>query len=253
MRSHGSRSVGVGHVDRLVVDVGSDGQVGVSVQLDGDLTAEPVGERVGWAAPLDARTLEDVRWYLEDYLRAPFAVYEQRGTQVVVALAGYGEALFSSVFGAGAARDAYMTVQARSGTTEVVLHSVGVGVLGLPWELTRDPGQQGPLVLDDVAITRMLPSQPSGSRFEAVGDRLRVLMMIARPAAERDVGYQMVARRLLPLLAGVRGPTRHSHHAFGARGTGPSTREHATRPGGDRALRLLLRPDPPSRHPPWPP
>ena len=45
---------------------------------------------------MGAAELEGLRWYLEDYLRAPFAVYEERGAQVEAPLAGYGEALFGA-------------------------------------------------------------------------------------------------------------------------------------------------------------
>ena len=61
--------------------------------------------RLEW--PLDDEALEDLRWYLEDYLRAPFGVWEDRGPRIQAQLAGWGEAVFASVFGSGPARDAY--------------------------------------------------------------------------------------------------------------------------------------------------
>ena len=192
-------------MDRLVVDVGTDGRVGVSVQWDGMAVAEAAGEPVEWASPLGVDELEDLRWYLEDYLRVPFAVYEQRGARVEAALAGWGEALFASVFGAGAARDAYVAVRSRGVAAQVVVRSGDERALGLPWELLRDPGQPDALALSGVAVTRMLPSQVPAPGVRAAGERLRVLMVIARPAGAQDVGYQMVARRLLPLLSGLRG------------------------------------------------
>ena len=58
--------------DRLLVDLGLDGRVSVGTWLDGDLPA--TGESCELAWPLDGDALEDLRWYLEDYLRAPFGV-----------------------------------------------------------------------------------------------------------------------------------------------------------------------------------
>ena len=55
--------------------------------------------------PLDGDALEDLRWYLEDYLAAPYGVWEDRGPQVQAGLAGWGEAVFASIFGAGPARE----------------------------------------------------------------------------------------------------------------------------------------------------
>src|SRR5271156_3403518 len=83
--------------------------------------------------PLDKDALEDLRWYLEDYLRAPFGVYEERGARVEDQLASWGQAVFSAVFGAGPPRDAYMQVRHRS--MELVFRSASAALLSLPWEL----------------------------------------------------------------------------------------------------------------------
>ncbi len=57
--------------DRLVVDLGGDGQAGVLWSPGGGGLAEEVS-RAPLAWPLDAAALEDLRWYLEDYLLAPY-------------------------------------------------------------------------------------------------------------------------------------------------------------------------------------
>src|SRR5258705_164874 len=57
--------------------------------------------------PLDETALADLRWYLEEYLRAPFGVWEDRGPRIEKQLASWGEAIFGWVFRAGPARDAY--------------------------------------------------------------------------------------------------------------------------------------------------
>ena len=56
--------------DRLVVDLGRDGEVMVLSWPDGELPEEVS------RGPLDAVALEDLRWYLEDYLGTPFGVWE---------------------------------------------------------------------------------------------------------------------------------------------------------------------------------
>ena len=66
--------------DRLLVDLDGDGRVSVGTWLDGELPA--TGEPCELAWPLDDEALEDLRWYLEDYLRAPFGVWEDRGPRV---------------------------------------------------------------------------------------------------------------------------------------------------------------------------
>ena len=64
---------------------------------DGGLPEEVSRAPLAW--PLDAEALEDLRWYLEDYLLAPFGVWEDRGPAVRDKLAGWGDEVFASVFG----------------------------------------------------------------------------------------------------------------------------------------------------------
>jgi tetratricopeptide (TPR) repeat protein len=190
---------GVVMADRLVVDLGGDGQAAVLAWPEGGLPEEVARAPLAW--PLDAGALEDLRWYLEDYLSAPYGVWEEHGPAVRDKLAGWGDQVFSSVFGAGPARDAYQ--RARDRGLEVLFRSAEPGLLGLPWELMRDGG--GPVALGTGGISRSLPTAGAPETLEVPGGRLRVLMVISRPAGTRDVGYQMVARPLLERLEAVRG------------------------------------------------
>jgi tetratricopeptide (TPR) repeat protein len=189
--------------DRLLVDLSGDGRVSVGTWLDGELPESGASCQLTW--PLDDDALEDLRWYLEDYLRAPFGVYGDRGPQVEAALAGWGRAVFSAVFGAGPARDAYLRVRARQRPAEVVFRSSSPGLLGLPWELMADPGRQVPLAVDLAGVSRSLPVAEAAETVPVPEGRLRVLMVIARPAGTGDVGYRMIARPLLDRLEAVRG------------------------------------------------
>ena len=185
--------------DRLLVDLGDDGQAKVQVWPDGGLPELVSRAPLVW--PLDAVVLEDLRWYLEDYLRAPFGVWEDRGPAVQGKLAGCGDQVFLSVFGAGPARDAYRRAQDQG--MEMVLRSAEPGLLALPWELMRDGS--GPVALGAGGISRSLPMAGGPETLEVPGGLLRVLMVISRPDGVNDVGYQMVARPLLERLDAVRG------------------------------------------------
>ncbi|MGH3693749.1 MAG: tetratricopeptide repeat protein [Pseudonocardiaceae bacterium] len=191
--------------DRLLVDVGADGRVSVSTWLDGELPS-PAGEPAALVWPLDADALEELRWYLEDYLRAPFGVYEERGPRVAARLPAWGQAVFAAVFGAGPARDAYVRMRSRAGAgVEIVFRSSAPGWLGLPWELLCDPERPTPVALDRVGVSRSLPATALAEAFSVGGERLRVLMVISRPQGAADVGYRMIARPLLERLEAVRG------------------------------------------------
>jgi tetratricopeptide (TPR) repeat protein len=183
----------------LVVDLGGDGQAAVLSWPEGGLPEEVSRAPLAW--PLDADALEDLRWYLEDYLLAPFGVWEDRGPAVQAKLAGWGQQVFGSVFGPGPARFAYE--RARDRGLEVVFRSADPGLLGLPWELMRDGA--GPVALGAGGVSRSMPVAGGAGTLEVPGGQLRVLMVISRPAGTADVGYRMVARPLLERLAAVRG------------------------------------------------
>jgi hypothetical protein len=65
--------------DRLLVDLDTDGRARVATWPDGGLPEEVSRAPLEW--PLDADALDDLRWYLEveDYLLAPYGVWEDRG------------------------------------------------------------------------------------------------------------------------------------------------------------------------------
>ena len=185
--------------DRLLVDLDGSGQVTVITWPEGELPEIVSQAQLEW--PLDARMLEDLRWYLEDYLRAPFGVWENRGPQIQARLADWGNAVFASLFGSGAARDLYQRVRDRQ--LELVFRSASPALLGLPWELMRD--SSGPVALGLAGVSRALPVAELTQTAVIPGGRLRVLMVISRPAGTGDVGYRMIGRPLLERLNAVRG------------------------------------------------
>jgi tetratricopeptide (TPR) repeat protein len=192
--------------DRLLVDLAADGRVSVTPWLQSEL---PGGATDGAAAelewPLDSDALEELRWYLEDYLRAPFGVWQERGPQTAARLQPWGEAIFHAIFGAAPARDAYQRWRERATGLEVVFRSGSSRWLGLPWELMRDPADDLPLALGAAGMDRTLPTENLKASFVVPGGRLRVLMVISRPVGVADVGFQMIARPLLARLEAVRG------------------------------------------------
>jgi hypothetical protein len=134
-----------------MVDLGADGTAGVLSWPDGGLPEEASRAPLAW--PLDADALGDLRWYLEDYLLAPFGVWEDRGLAVQGRLTGWGDQVFGSVFDTGPSRFAYERVRDRG--LELVFRSAEPGPLGLPWELMRDGA--GPVALGAGGISRSLP------------------------------------------------------------------------------------------------
>ena len=159
-----------------------------------------------FSPPLTTEELEDLRWYVEDYLRAPYAVWEDRGQAVADRLDAYGHKLFDSLFGPGKpGRDAFVHAEGQ-GDYELWLCSSDPGFLGLPWELMADPdpGRPEPLAFRLAGINRTIGSAQKAIDVPS-GETLRVLMLIARPYGERDAAYRAVARPLFQKLEAVAG------------------------------------------------
>ncbi|WP_459799803.1 tetratricopeptide repeat protein [Herbidospora sp. RD11066] len=173
-------------MDRLLLDIDEVGRTTLRVWPAEKETGEPAG----FACPPDP---PDLRWYLEDYLRAPYGVDSSRGLTEAARLATWGEALFEAVFGSGDRRAVYEAARAGEEPVELVIRAVSPDHLALPWELLRDPARARFLALDGVAVVRGRPGTDPAEPLSHVGDRLRVLTvpvrgdhpMISRPLLDR--------------------------------------------------------------------
>ncbi|HYN22847.1 MAG TPA: CHAT domain-containing protein [Thermoanaerobaculia bacterium] len=181
----------------------SDGNVQVLLDREGQILPEAAGPAIAFESPLSLEEREDLRWYLEDYLEAPYAVYQDRGTTIAGNIPVWGERLFSTVFGSGKPRDAYVNARAAD-PCELWIASSSPAFLGLPWELLKDPERPNPLSLDLAGINRTLRAAAPAADPRP-GERLRVLMVIARPYGRKDVRYRMIPRPLLERLGPVAG------------------------------------------------
>ncbi|MEE8585430.1 MAG: tetratricopeptide repeat protein [Acidobacteriota bacterium] len=190
---------------RLIV-AESGGKVRVGLQREGQILPEATGGAADFQSPLSAEEREQLRWYLEDYLIAPFAVYQEQGAQIQGRLKDWGERLFSAVFSGEDPLRAYsQAMEAES--CELWLSSSSAAFLGLPWELLRDPKRPQPLALTLGGINRTVKAEVAASPVsQAVS--LRVLMAICRPLGRKDVPYRTVARPLLSRLEPVSGSVR---------------------------------------------
>jgi tetratricopeptide (TPR) repeat protein len=149
---------------------------------------------------------ERLRWYFEDYLEYPADPAPKIAAEVEGMLTGVGAALFRAVFHSGEdARDLWAVVRDRLPRLRVEVESDVDGAAVLPWELLRDPATDAPLACAAASFVRahsraargwVLPPPP------AAGGRLRVLLVICRPAGGDDVPFRSVAGQLV----------RHSDH-----------------------------------------
>ena len=139
---------------RLVDRAEDTGHV-VDLALEGSGARRTATVQVGFE--LSARDREDVRWYLEDYLQYPVNPAPQIAQGVEARLAELGTDLFRQVFEAN--RDTMRLWDTAAGSLADARVEVATGVegaAGIPWELLRDPANDGVLAVRAGAFVRAL-------------------------------------------------------------------------------------------------
>jgi tetratricopeptide (TPR) repeat protein len=141
---------------------------------------------------------ERVRWYLEDYAEFPADPAPAIAVEAEAQLAREGAGLFRAVFADVDAVGIWERARDRLGQVRVEVEADPGEGPGLAWELLRDPGRDAPVALGAGAFVRThLRAAGHPDLPEPSGDRLRVLLVIARPGGRADVPFRSVASRLV--------------------------------------------------------
>jgi tetratricopeptide (TPR) repeat protein len=215
---------------------GTDPAAFLLVGQDGTTTPVPVvvpsprGYPVPGAGNRDL--LEELGWYLEQFLDYPFAPATERADAVQAALRNWGKDAFDALFGsAPAVRLLDEATRQGYGMLDLDVSSDDPRVLGWPWEALYSP-EKGWLVHHCAVGRRLNTTLPPPAIPEALPrDRLNILLVTARPY-ENDVAYRSIARPLVELVD---------------RGGFPAS-VHVLRPPTLEALRKHLREHPGQYH-----
>ncbi len=156
----------------------------------------------------DSHLLADHAWYLEQFLDYPFPPNTELAERIQSALQGWGEQCFARLF-AGQALIWYHEAR-QKGLEHLTLKiaSDDPRVLGWPWEALRDP--QGSTLAHACRIERQLSElhDPLPLPEQLPRERVHILLVIARPYGETDVGYHALARPLVEQVRDRRLPVR---------------------------------------------
>jgi hypothetical protein len=177
-------------------------RVQVELDEDGGVSQSAVTQ---FEFGLSEQDREDLRWYLEDYLEYPVEPAPAIAARVEQRQAELGASLFASIF-AGDARDLWATLRDRLQQARVEVVSEVEAAAVLPWELLRDPRTDVPVALRAGAFVRTQHQTAQRPRLPRVGggEKIRVLLVICRPQAGRDVPFRSVASHLVRLSAQAR-------------------------------------------------
>lgn len=160
-------------------------------------------------SPLGPIELEEIRWYLERYPGWPFGTFRERALKVEANLPEWGRQLYDRTLGASAKQTSAWRRATRHDRRVVVeVEDPGAekgsaaALLALPWELLA--AEQGYLFEGGLSarVVRRIPREDTKDPLPA-GDRLRVLLVIARPEEEGVdfIDPRASARPLIDALA----------------------------------------------------
>ncbi|MCP4456840.1 MAG: tetratricopeptide repeat protein, partial [Cytophagales bacterium] len=151
--------------------------------------------------PFDKQVLEDLRWYLEEYISYPYGIASQRAERIDRQLKEWGESLFQLVFPKESMAWEFWLEATRLGLDqcEVGISSEDTAVLNMPWELLYTPERQF-LAPSLAGIYRSFSKQAIRAEWEMPQENLNILIVIARPYGEKDAGIKMIARPVLEAI-----------------------------------------------------
>lgn len=142
---------------------------------------------------------KNLRWYMEEYLEYPHDPEPQIAARIEQRMVELGNELFAKIF------DGNTDVQRFWAKLPEDLHRLRVEIstsvreaAAIPWELLRDPHLDVPLALRAQAFVRSHPqAKMEALKLSDTEEKIRILLVICRPAGGNDVPFRSVASRLV--------------------------------------------------------
>jgi tetratricopeptide (TPR) repeat protein len=145
--------------------------------------------------PQEERELE---WYFEEWLVCPI-VDTVKAERAKNSVKTYGERLFDQVFQDRKAYSKYQQLKNNLSQVQIEIVSKTPEFQGLHWEALQDPDFPRPLAVDCVMLRKSVNSAV-GSVNLPTSPVINLLVVVARPDEEKDVGYRTISRPLLELI-----------------------------------------------------
>ncbi|MEI3652409.1 MAG: tetratricopeptide repeat protein [Dolichospermum lemmermannii FEM_B0920] len=145
--------------------------------------------------PQEERELE---WYFEEWLVYPI-VDTVKAERAKNSVKTYGEKLFDQVFQDKKAYSKYQQLKNNLSQVQIEIVSKTPEFQGLHWEALQDPDFPRPLAIDCVMLRKSVNSAV-GSVNLPTSPVINLLVVVARPDEEKDVGYRTISRPLLELI-----------------------------------------------------
>ena len=149
--------------------------------------------------PFTPREEKRLEWYFEEWLVYPM-LDTVKAEEAVTSVKTYGERLFQQVFQASIkAYSEYDKLRSDLSQVQIEIVSKTPEFHALHWEAMRDPGLPRPLAVDCVIVRKSVKPAPV-SAYIKPSAVINLLVAIARPDEEQDVGYRTISRPLMELI-----------------------------------------------------
>lgn len=142
--------------------------------------------------PFSPAEEERLEWYFEEHLAFPF-LDQVRAREAAESVRTYGEALVAQLFTDRSADSDYRTAL-QSGIDTLRFETAGPpDFQHLHWEALKDPDLPRAFALEAPMVRKNLRPQGIAAAVRA-SPTINILVVTARPDAERDVGYRTISR-----------------------------------------------------------
>ena len=138
-----------------------------------------------------------MRWYFEDYPSFPYDPASRISREIEAAMDELGRSLFQSLFHSRAAQGIWADVARKLADLDIEIITDAPGIDAIPWELLIAPHTDRPLSCLTRRFSRASRTSSTASRIQAVK---RILLVIARPRADRDIAFRAIGTRILDAL-----------------------------------------------------
>ncbi|BDA70660.1 hypothetical protein CAL7716_048260 [Calothrix sp. PCC 7716] len=142
---------------------------------------------------------QQLEWYFEEWLTYPM-LNGVKAEAAKASVTSYGESLFNQVFDDKGAYNQYCQLRGNLARVKIEIVGNSPEFHALHWEAMRDKDLPRPLAVDCVMVRKRIQKAVPGASNLEQSPVINLLVVIARPDEEHDVGYRTIARPLIEVI-----------------------------------------------------
>lgn len=149
--------------------------------------------------PFTRQEEQQLEWYFEEWLVYPM-LNTVKAEQAAASVENYGQKLFEQVFKTNFdAYSEYRQLRGELKQVQIEIESQTPEFQALHWEALRDPELPRSLAVDCVMVRKHIKLVPV-SAYVQPSPVINLLVVVARPKEEDDVGYRTISRPLIEAI-----------------------------------------------------